>query len=109
MADETKRRQWLHEAHKIFQGDQTIQPKRQHVVAAMSALVEFQMNTDKLRQLMKRVYQEAAEARKLKGLPVPPPPPGLEPDEHRDQAPGLGGEPRGSVMAGSEDSPTPVL
>lgn len=67
------RRQWLGEAYKIYRGDATIQPKRQHVAAVMQALIEFQEQAKTMRDLMKKAYEEAVAVRKAQGLPVPPP------------------------------------
>ena len=75
MSNEPVKRNWLAEAYKIFKGDETIHPKRQHVIATMEALVDFQTKTAKLRELMNYAYEEACKLRKEKGLPVPPPPP----------------------------------
>lgn len=75
-------RDYLKEAYKILKGED-IKVKREHVIAAMGALVEFQSNTQKIRDLMNQAYEEACKLRKEKGLPIPPRPP--LPEEYKDE------------------------
>lgn len=71
------RRDWLGESYRIFKGDQKIKVKKEHVVAAMEGLIGLSENAETLRNLMKQAYTEACRRRQEQGLPIPPPPQGL--------------------------------
>lgn len=74
----TIKRNWLNEAYLIAQGNRDISPKKEHVEAAISCLVGFSNDVEKLRGLMRLAYDEACKRRAENGLPIPPKPPGLD-------------------------------
>lgn len=70
------KRDYLKEAYKIYKGAK-IPTRKEHVKAAMEALVDLQKQTENLRQLMEYAYNEAVKKRAENGLPPPVKPPSL--------------------------------
>jgi hypothetical protein len=68
------KRDWLHEAYKIFRGDTNIKVKKEHVIAAIENIIEIQKSTEELRRLMKMAYEQMAIGRLKAGLEPPPMP-----------------------------------
>lgn len=73
------KRDWLEEAYKIHAGDMNLKPKREHIRAAISHILELAKKTQKLHSVMHLAYAEACKRRQEQGLPVPPLPEALEP------------------------------
>lgn len=76
--DKTVRRDWLREAYLIAKGDRTIHPKREHVEAAISAVIEVKNAAMALRRVLRLAYENACRSRRAAGLPVPEEPPVLK-------------------------------
>lgn len=71
-------RNFLDEAYQIAKGNRRISPKVEHIQAALGQTAILVDKIGKLQGMMKLLYREACERRRAAGLPLPPPPPGLE-------------------------------
>ena len=70
----TIHRDWLSEAYKISSGDKSVRLKREHVCAAVEALMEMTKRAEKMSAMMGSVYQQAKKNREAAGLKMPKPP-----------------------------------
>ena len=74
----TQKRDWFVEAIEIAHGNKRqLKVNKNHVVALVNKLTEMATRFDKLNQLMVTAYENACEARRLRGLPIPPVPESL--------------------------------
>ena len=59
-------RDYFNEAHSIAMGTSDIKPKKEHVIAAMSALWGLQNRTQKLREVMIKFHEQSKKKEELK-------------------------------------------